>query len=457
MSEEQLIEKLIRELHDEVALMEKMEADRAFESKFFKLLELCIFSMLESDENFFALILIQMKRVISFQLTYAAVSVPYGRHFVLYINPALFLSCSFKEMKALIKHEVYHIISKHHIRARALKNMYSPLAINLAMDISVNQYLINLPVWSETIEKVRRSYNVQLKEEKSMEEYADEIQKALNKLKSKRNDEKEKEETRGFSSEIPDISTAHNLWENNMEIIDSQQIDDILNKMAANVQKGKIPKSIEEIIAKFYTAPEITWKDYLKRLMGTAVYGYKKTITRKDRRQMERLDLRGRLSAHRAKIVIAVDISGSVSDKEIESIMSEVFSIVKNYKSEIIIIECDDAVRRVYSVKNIREIKKKLNTRGSTKFSPVFEYMREKNMRNSVLIYFTDGLGEAELKVSPINREILWVLTGKEDKLSLSNPYGKVLRLSKARSSEKINMYEFIRNELKDTMTEWAK
>jgi predicted metal-dependent peptidase len=78
-------------------------------------------------------------------------------------------------------------------------------------------------------------------------------------------------------------------------------------------------------------------------------------------------------------------------------------------------------------------------------------------MRNAVLVYFTDGLGETELKVQPLNRRTLWVLTGKEEKLSLTDPRGGVLRLSKSKTYEKINTYELIRNELRDSMNEWAK
>jgi predicted metal-dependent peptidase len=273
------------------------------------------------------------------------------------MNPSLFLNCSYNEMKALIKHEVYHVISKHHIRARAVRNKYSPLAINLAMDISVNQYIINLPLWSETIEKVRRSYNVQLKEERSMEEYAEEIQKALDKLKKSKDDDKGKPQKMDFMSEYPDLSSAHDFWEKIMETTETDQIEEVLKKMISNVQKGKIPKSVEEIMAKLYSKPEITWSDYLKRMVGTAAYGHKKTVTRKDRRQPERLDLRGRLVDHRAEIAVAIDISGSVSDNEIEQIMAEIFSIVKNSDHKITVIECDDTVQRVYTVNNVKEIK----------------------------------------------------------------------------------------------------
>ena len=47
----------------------------------------------------------------------------------------------------------------------------------------------------------------------------------------------------------------------------------------------------------------------------------------------------------------------------------------------------------------------------------------------SVLIYFTDGVGEKELSVKPINKNIIWVVSGNEE-LSLKNPYGEVKRIN---------------------------
>ena len=65
----------------------------------------------------------------------------------------------------------------------------------------------------------------------------------------------------------------------------------------------------------------------------------------------------------------------------------------------------------------------------STKFSPVFRYIKERKLRNSVLIYFTDGVGEKELEVKPFKNNTIWVLTGDED-LSLEKPYGEIKKIT---------------------------
>ena len=80
---------------------------------------------------------------------------------------------------------------------------------------------------------------------------------------------------------------------------------------------------------------EIPWNMYLKKMMGTLEGDKKKTISRRSRRQPNRLDLRGELRGHTARITLAIDISGSISDEEFHGAIKEVFNIVKTYKHEI--------------------------------------------------------------------------------------------------------------------------
>ena len=163
--------------------------------------------------------------------------------------------------------------------------------------------------------------------------------------------------------------------------------------------------------------------------MGTVESNKKKTITRRNRRQPHRLDLRGELRNHKAEVAVAIDISGSISDEEFKQAIKEVLSIVKNYNHEITIIECDNEIRRTYKVKSIKDVKDRINIRGGTKFSPVFEYAN--NRKINLLVYFTDGEGESRLSVVPRGYKVLWVMSGRGDKLSVKEPYGAVKKLSK--------------------------
>lgn len=442
--EENNFERLRKRLYGEVQIGEYNSEN--FKKDFLKLIEMCNLSLMGDEDNFFGLFLIQCKRKIDFKLSAAVETKLSGAYFSMYFNPIIFLECTLKEMEALIKHEIYHIMSKHYARAKNLKYKYSQLAINLAMDISINQYLMYLPSWSAKLENIRLAYNVDLEEEQTMEQYAAKIQGALDK-KIKKDNKSEQ-----------DFSKMHEIWEDMNEDVNIEQMDEIIKKTAANAYKGKIPESIDILMKSLNNVPEISWKDYLRRSIGIIPAGHKKTITRRDRRQPERLDLRGKLSNRIVKILIAIDISGSMSDKEIENSMTEIFSIVKNYPFDISIIECDSEIRRIYKVKSIKDVKEKVNTKGGTKFSPVFQYIYDKRLKDYVLIFFTDGLGEKELKISPYNYNTIWVLTGKEQELSLEKQIGIVVKLNNSiDKKEAANAYDLIREAMRDTRSEWAK
>ncbi|WML35190.1 VWA-like domain-containing protein [Clostridium sp. OS1-26] len=459
MSENNKFDKLRIDLFNEVMQWEGPESmTDEFRANFFKLIEICTFSMMEEEDNFFALFTMQMKREIRLDLPTAVGNAASMSYFTIYFNPYIFLQCSLKEMKALLKHEVYHIMYNHLKRAKNLKEKYCSTAINSAMDISINQYINHMPAWSDNIKNVALSYNIDLPRDLPFEEYARLIQEGIDKLKSSKGleilENKDSKEL-DFMKKSHDSAHAHDLWESSEEPFNFEQIKDLIKKTADNAAKGKIPSAFEKIIDGLNIKPEISWQNYLKRAIGTNPSGYKKTITRKDRRQPERFDLRGKLSKYTAQIVVAIDISGSITDKEIDQIMKEIFGIIKIHTSEITIIECDNQIRRVYKVKSKKDVKKKLDTRGGTAFSPVIEYMNKHRMANHFLIYFTDGLGEVKLSCIPVNYKILWVLTGKEGSLSLEKSYGVVKKLSGAKVEKADSSYA--KDTMKELLMEWAK
>lgn len=452
-------EELRIKLYNEIMQWQNQESmTEVFKSEFFKLIEFCTFSMMEGGDNFFALFTIQMKREIKPDLPTAVGNTVSLSHFIIYFNPYIFLECSLEEMKALIKHEVYHIMYNHLRRAKSIKGKYSDLAISRAMDVSINQYIKHMPLWADNIENISLTYNVDLKKDLTMEEYAKIIQEGINKLNRSKDSTIIKEELKEDDKPIKrthDPEHAHDIWRKSEDSFNYEQIEDITRKAISSAVRGKIPDEFKNIVEEMNEKAEISWKDYLKRLMGTIPHGYKKTITRKDRRQPNRLDIRGKLSKQIAKIIIAIDISGSITDKEIDQIMTEVFGIVKNNYTEITILECDNQIRRAYNVKSKKDIKPKLDRKGGTAFSPVFEYINRHKMRNHMLIYFTDGIGEEKLSSVPINYKILWVMTGKGEGISLKKPYGVIKKLSNIKVEEADRSYA--KDTMKDILMEWAK
>lgn len=451
------IEGEIKDLfYESMQLKEEILENKSFRSKFFKLIEKLNFDMMNGDDNFFGLFLIQLKREIRIDITSACESAAQLSNFVIYFNPYIFLKCSALQMQALIKHEIYHIMYNHIKQYKILSRSYSDTAINTAFDISINQYINNLPAWAKTIENVKLSYNVDLEYDKLPEYYADKLQKSINKRINSEGEKIDNKNSKGNFNEF-NVVYSHDLWKEAINKFDYEQIDSLTEKLVRNSAKGKLPRKVEEYIKSLSRKAEISWQDYLKRIVGTLPHGYKKTITRRNRRQPERYDLRGRLSNHIIQIVIAIDISGSMSDGEFDSALLEILNILSKHNYELTVIECDNRIRRVYKLNSKKDLKKRVETKGGTSFSPVFEYMNKNKMKDHLLVYFTDGMGEKELTVKPQTKKILWVLTGQKGDLSLIRKVGLVKKL-KNHVEEKFEIYRDVLFNRGDWMSnEWAK
>ena len=403
----------------------KIEED--FKRDFFSLVNKVNLSLMEDNENFYGYFLFQMEREIRFDIS-SATSVNFkGAKYVMYFNPIIFLELNMKQMETTIKHEILHVISQHLIRAKELKGKYSTLALNISMDMVVNQYLDYLPPYSITLEYINNKYDMKLEPYKTFEYYLEKVQTELD--LQEENDEGEEVDSNENVIVDFDPERTHDMWEESDEV-DEKTLNEFTEKFADSAQKGKNPNYIDAMIKSLKNRNgELPWNLFLKKLMGTIEANKKKTVTRRNRRQPSRLDLRGELRGHKAEIAVAIDISGSISDEEFKQAIKEVLAIVKSHNQEITIIECDKEIRRAYKVKSPRDVQERIATGGGTKFSPVFEYSNNKKI--NLLIYFTDGKGEEKLEVIPRGYKTLWVISGRGDKLSLREPFGVVKKLKK--------------------------
>lgn len=419
-----------------------------FKRRFWQLIEYSIINMLEREDNFFGQFMIQVKREIKLNISWPIATKPEISGFKMYFNPLLALLCEEKELQGLIKHEIYHIMLGHYEREKSLRNKYSSKVISTAMDLAVNIFIKNLPGWCVRLHGINLEYNLELKEDMTMEQYCEELHKVI---KNRRKDGTVIKD-KGTIIKEADLESAHEIW--NDDELSLENLKEIKKKTALNAYKGKAPKNIEKFIFSLEEKAEISWSEYLKKLIPSVRRGYKRTITRKDRRQPDRLDLRGKLPSIIPELLVAIDISASMSDEEIKKIMIEILEISQSSMAKITVVECDNEVRRVYPLNSPRDIKKRLSKNGATAFSPVFKYMRNNNMRNHILLYFTDGVGERKLTTKPINRNIIWVLTGKEN-LSLEDSVGTIKRLERV-EGEKYG-YDYGLQAMRDCIHDWAR
>lgn len=396
----------------------------SFTIDFFKLIDHVILGLMENDDNFFGFFSFQMKKSLRFDIASPTAVNFKSAAYVLYFNPFLYLPLTEDQMKDAIKHDIFHIVSLHLIRAKDVKNMYSKLAINMAMDVIANMYIKHVPPNAITLQWLNTQLGLFLPPFETFEYYVEKIQSALD-------NQTEMPSYEGDIENAPlqlqfNPEKTHDIWEES-DTLDSSTLQKFTEKYIKAALKGNPPSYLTNILNKLeQEASSLPWSFYVKKFVGSIAAERKKTTTRLDRRQPHRLDLRGKLRHHTARLLIALDISGSISDEEFKQALVEIIEILKNFKHKITIIECDDNIRCVYPLQTIKDVQERPEARGGTLFSPVFSYANQHNI--DVLIYFTDGKGEKTLSVTPQRYKVLWVFTGAS--LSVTPTHGIVKHLA---------------------------
>ncbi|HBT18562.1 MAG TPA: hypothetical protein DEA52_00745 [Clostridiaceae bacterium] len=437
-----LMEKRRALLLDLQVYMEQGTLKKGFSRGFFQYLNELSFKMLQGGEDYYALFLGDTLREIDFNLPFPTATLLKGSKIHFLFNPVTFLFLEEREAVAMIKHEILHILLKHHGRERILKNTYRKLAINLAMDIAVNQYINHLPSFVERISSVNMRFDLNLKTNETLEFYTEEIHQAI--LAQPKAVEELLDQGKVNYEEV------HDRWVESEEE-DSDEVQDKLKSTLLLAGRNGIPDEILRIV-RGQLKGDIPWTAVLKKAMRTLPKGKKKTVTRVNRRQPERLDLRGELRNHVPDITVAIDISGSIGDASMNEFLKEILTLSRAYSESIRILECDNEVRRDYKIRSLQDMKPLLKRRGGTKFSPVFEHIRQENLRQTLLIYFTDGLGEEKLGLRPMHHKTIWVVKG--ERLSLKEPHGEVVYLKgKKEEKEAVSGIQVMRALLHD----WAR
>ncbi len=192
----------------------------------------------------------------------------------------------------------------------------------------------------------------------------------------------------------------------------SDKITDIIIKAQlqskmADKDKGEIPGEIARAIDDLIN-PKLPWYEILNRFMSDLVkddYSWVKP----NKRFYPNYYLPSQHSYTLGQVVVAIDTSGSVSQKEITEMLSEIESIRDTFKPEkLTIIDCDAEIHNIYEIgkyDNILELE--FHGNGGTDFQPVIEHCNQVNP--DVLIYFTDLYADDVRDVG--NYPILWICT----------------------------------------------
>jgi predicted metal-dependent peptidase len=376
-------------------------------------------------EPFYGLFLISLNKKLNKSIQTACVCKE-NINTALMINPEFWSKQDENTKVAILKHELLHI-AFHHLEN--LSSYGDKKMLNIAADLEINQFIENEwkgKTWDGLEINKSPFKELNLPKKAGTRVYYDLLQQEVknnpdgdvaNMLKALNgaDDGKEITVTLGDGSTMT-VPCSHEMWKEFEGMSDAdkkllgKQIDHQLKEVAETINKsrGTIPAELSDYINGLFEIiePVIDWKSYLRRFNGMAT----KIYTKKTRRKLnKRFAGNPALKIKQRKnTLVAIDTSGSVSNKDLEEFFNEIHHIYKT-GTEVDIIECDAAIQRVYKYDGKQKDKIEVKGRGGTDFEPVMVYLKEHKGKYQNIIYLTDG--ECTTPETPPARPILWVIS----------------------------------------------
>jgi predicted metal-dependent peptidase len=126
-------------------------------------------------------------------------------------------------------------------------------------------------------------------------------------------------------------------------------------------------------------------------------------------------------------VVVAVDISGSVSPEEMHQFLSEVNAIKGQVRARVTLLACDYQLSPgapwIFEAWEEARLPEEMQGGGGTSFKPVFEWLDTEGLSPDLLVYFTDAKGEFP-DTEPAY-PVLWLVKGRSE-----IPWGQRVQLN---------------------------
>ena len=336
-------------------------------------------------------------------------------------NPEFIDKLSQDKVDGVLCHEVMHCALEHFVRIGAKEH---PLW-NVSTDAVINALLLldnmHLPEGgilphNDTL----KLYGVEIKDvhKKSAEEIYDKLYDAYKKNKD----------------DTPDGFDEHNYGagkdDKNSNGGSGQQIDvdwekELVEASTFAKMQGNLPAGIKRLVDGLL-GNKIDWRGMLyKYIQNVLPYDY--TWQRPNKKSYATGIYMPETLKEKIDVIIDIDTSMSISQKELQIFSSEVLGIVNSFENiELTILYNDTEVYGPHRLQNptADDIERlKPEGFGGTNHIPVFEWIDKNNSNAKLLICFTDGYTSFP---KDVNIDTLWVLSGNHcDKKNI--PFGNVI------------------------------
>lgn len=313
-----------------------------------------------------------------------------GRTF--YYNSRFIMMLKTKEVEFLFGHEVLHVVYDH-IDRRGTRD---PQIWNIANDYTVNADLKRHKV-GQFITTVPCLYE-QKYDGKTSEEIYDDLMKNAPKINMDQLIEQLLDEHMDGEGDDQDSDQDGSGKRPKMSAEERerirQEVKQAIIAAAQSAEAGSLPKGVERLV-KQATNPVMPWRELLQTNLTSAIrndYSW----ARPSRRSwhMDAI-MPGMTPGEEIDVTIAIDMSGSISDKQAQQFLGEIAGMMASfdgYKVHVFCFDTDIYNPADFTSENMDSIEAyEPAGGGGTDFDAIFQYLKREAIEPKRLIVFTDG------------------------------------------------------------------
>lgn len=319
----------------------------------------------------------------------------------IYYNPAFCEKLNVNQLVFGLCHEVLHYASLHPVRRGSRDHMMFNLAgdawINsILQDMQVGEVIpggvncpggmLNVPdAHKRTVEQI---YDELMQQAKKIEKMGSGAGGEIgNDMKGRGKGDGDKDNKEGNGEE----GRGRPMTESEKAELEAQVKLEVAEAQQAAKMRGNMPGQLAGFVADIIES-KVPWFDILERFMTERVkndYSW----ARPNRRYapefyLPSMDGIGSMG----EVVIQVDISGSVSKKEIEHYNGHLKRIVEQCKPKRVhVLYTDTSVQRHEEYEDLEDVEIKFYSGGGTDMRAGFQYIENKGIEPEVFVTLTDG------------------------------------------------------------------
>jgi predicted metal-dependent peptidase len=362
------------------------------------------------DSPFFAELSRHIRKTPTDAMPTAAVAFdPKFDDITLYWNPEFFRGLTDQEIRGVLTHEFYHLVFCHLSTRRKpegkMWNVATDLAINSIISGHNNMALPDGCLMPGVFPKAPEGREW-TKEEKDAMPIAQLIASFPKEQSSewyfeKLKDKVEEEKKKGNGEAMGDLDSFddHSAWDD----VPEELRDLVAGKVQAAVEKavkhadgqangwGNIPAELRDAIRKSVTNI-VDWRSVLRQFIGNISRGERTTTIKRINKRYPYI-APGTKRGYVAKLLIAIDQSGSVDDGQLALFFSELSSLTKKVSVTVLPFDCSADIRDAFEWKKGTKVEAKRVRGGGTDFNAPTKVVNDPKNRGKWdgMLILTDG------------------------------------------------------------------